>query len=68
MGAHLISLPGKWVSPPGEGGGQISAIRPQPVGTRLREAYRPNSGASASTPRSTASGGAAVKQSRTWVG
>ncbi len=30
--------------------------------------YRPSSGASASTPRSTASGGAAVKQRRTWVG
>jgi Bacterial membrane protein YfhO len=30
--------------------------------------YRPRSGASASTPRSMASGGAAVKQSRTWVG
>lgn len=30
--------------------------------------YRPNSGASASTPRSMASGGAAVKQRRTWVG
>ncbi len=30
--------------------------------------YRPSSGASASTPRSMASGGAAVKQRRTWVG
>jgi hypothetical protein len=30
--------------------------------------YRPSRGASASTPRSMASGGAAVKQSRTWVG
>lgn len=30
--------------------------------------YRPSRGASASTPRSTASGGAAVKQRRTWVG
>jgi hypothetical protein len=33
-----------------------------------RRSYRPSSGASASTPRSTASGGAAVKQSRTCVG
>jgi hypothetical protein len=30
--------------------------------------YRPSSGASASTPRAMASGGAAVKQRRTWVG
>ena len=30
--------------------------------------YRPSKGASASTPRSMASGGAAVKQRRTWVG
>ncbi|HSU81023.1 MAG TPA: YfhO family protein, partial [Thermoanaerobaculia bacterium] len=30
--------------------------------------YRPSRGASASTPRSMASGGAAVKQRRTWVG